>query len=250
MTDEGKNKELSDWRLQAVSTLAKPFKSPWSNITFPAGSKVCLTAIAKFDKKINIGIPMPNATAMFLNISSKSYQQANKIISDKSKIKHADGNLSFISDTDAIDFIENLCAAVVFAFSSLETYANEVIPDDYIFRIKRKDAKCIEEYNKDQIEKYLNIDVKYGEVLPEIFGIKSPKNKRIWHDYKRLKDVRDRIIHLKSKDRKSSGPNDNTIWNSLLYKEFPDMAKISKNLIDYFAVNMEKTPTWIENYPY
>lgn len=249
MTKENNNKS-DDWRLQAVSALTKPFRSPWTNHTYPIGTKVGLMAVAKYDKKRNIGIPMPNATAMFLNFSNRSYNQAKMIISDNSKVDIKDDKISFISDIDAIDFVENLCAAIVFAFNSLETFANEVIPDDYIFRISRKDAKCIEEYNKEQIERHLNTDVKYGDVLPEIFGLKSPKNKKIWNEYKNLKNIRDRIIHLKTKDRKSSGPNDDTIWNSLLYKEFPNMAKIAKNLIAYYAIQMENKPSWFGKYPY
>lgn len=243
------NMKSDDWRLQAVSTLSKPFKSPWTKHEYPIGTKVSLIAVAKYDKKRNIGLPMPNATAMFLNISNRSYNDAINIISDNSKVDLKDDKMSFTSDTDAIDFVENLCTAVIFAYNSLETFANEVIPDDYIFRIKRKDVKCIEEYNKEQIERHLNTDVKYGDVLPEIFKLKSPKGKKIWHEYKKLKNIRDRIIHLKTKDRKSSGPKDDTIWNYLLNKEFPNIAEVAKHLIDYFAAHIDKKPRWYRNYP-
>ena len=86
-------------------------------------------------------------------------------------------------------------------------------------------------------------------IVTLVFKRKSPKGKRIWNEYKKLKNIRDRIIHLKTKDRKSSGPKDDTIWKYLLNKELPNMSEVAKHLIDYFAANLDKKPRWYRNYP-
>ncbi|MGR3319431.1 MAG: hypothetical protein ACUZ8O_13260 [Candidatus Anammoxibacter sp.] len=250
MTKAENKDDLGDWRLQAVSTLAKPFKSPYTGKEYPVGTKVNLTTVAQYDKKRTLSIPTPNATAMFLNIAYKFNVMAKNMITIKDNIELNNKALSFCREEDAIDYVEYLCASVVFAYNALEAFANEEIPEKIIFRQKRRDNKFVEEYTKEQIERNLSTDVKFDKVLPEIFGIKSPKGKKIWQEYAKLKRVRDRIIHLKSADRRSSEPADKTIWNLLLHTSLPNMAVVAKQLIDYFACRLEKPPRWHQEYPY
>lgn len=239
MTKNKEQNKWDDWRLQALTTLAKPWKSPWTGHEYPVGTQVALVSIVEYDYKRNITVPMPNATAMFLNMSHKFYIQAKEIFTSGKHIKVRGNNLDFISDTAGIDYLESICASVVFAYSALEAFANEVIPDEHTFKRERQDKKCIETYNKHQIERHLSLDVKLDKILPEIFKAKSPKGKKIWDKYIELKKLRDRIIHLKSIDRKSSRPDKETIWKYLLKKEIPYMAPVAKNLIDYYVKFMD-----------
>lgn len=71
-------------------------------------------------------------------------------------------------------------------------------------------------YVKDEIERKINLDEKFHIILPNIYNVPSPKGKKVWGHYKEIKKVRDRIIHLKSIDRKASGPEDETIWGIML----------------------------------
>ena len=239
-----------DWRLQAVSTLAKPFRSPWTGKEYPVGTKVSLISVVRYDSNRIIDIPTPNATAMFLSISHRLYSQAKSILTNESKIKAKNNSLSFVSDRDAIDYLEAISASVVFAYTALEAFANEVIPDDYTYSVGREDKRCTETYDKTQIERSLNLDIKLDKILPIIFGVKSPKGRKAWHRYVELKRLRDRIIHLKSTDRKSSQPDDDTIWRLLVKKEIPFMVPIAKALIDYYYdPYMKPRPRWLDCYP-
>jgi hypothetical protein len=74
-----KPKEV-DWRLQATSTLSKPWLSPWTGNNFKIGSRVTSTSIVKYREKKTLSIPIPNAVAMCLKVSSSAHKSAYELI--------------------------------------------------------------------------------------------------------------------------------------------------------------------------
>ena len=123
------------------------------------------------------------------------------------------------------------------------------IPDDHYHYKKRKKIFLAEA--KNTIERWESTEVKIGEILPEILKIESPKGKREWEEYKKLKDIRDRIIHLKSVDQKVVKDGPDSIWKILFDEEVPNYPGIAKNLIAYFYEKKpELKPRWYKNFPY
>ena len=227
--------------MQAVSELAEDWTAPWNGKFFPKGSKLILTSLIEIRKNKQVGLPIPNAAASCLNISKRCWDEAREI-RKKSKIDSSiKKTVSFSSDEEAIDYLELMMQSVVFAFTALEAFVNEMIPDDYVY--EKQGRKCDESYKKKDIERWLTIDEKYGKVLPEVLAIESPKGKhRSWSDLQKLKKVRDRLIHMKSDDRKSSGPELETIWSELVTAEPP--YKESFAIISYFISKTEVRPRW------
>lgn len=177
----------NDWRLHAVSELADDWTSPWSGHHFPRGStKVILTSLIQLRKGKHLRIPVPNATASCLNISKKCWDES-RILRKHSNIDSSlKKQVSFESDVHAIDYIELMMQSVVFAFTALEAFVNEQIPDDFIF--EKKSNKCTETYDKQGIERWLTIDEKLGDVLPVVLSIESPKGKhKSWSELQKLK---------------------------------------------------------------
>ncbi|MGH7890069.1 MAG: hypothetical protein ACRENF_05920, partial [Thermodesulfobacteriota bacterium] len=68
----------------------------------------------------------------------------------------------------------------------------------------------------------------------------------VWNKYKLLKNIRDRIIHIKSADLKSSALDDETIWKELVYEKHPNFAILAKEVIGYYFTNVESKdlPRW------
>ena len=196
MTKEHGNDDV-DWRLQATTTLAKPFASPWTDQTYEVGSRVTACSTMKFRGNKTLTISLPNAVAMCLNISYRAHGDSNKLLSESGVQRSLKKAVNFINDAQAIDCMENLITSIVFAFTALEAFANETIPDDYIYEFERRDKRCTESYSKDQIERYISLDDKISCVLPSILKVKSPKGTRVWQEYSKLKKIRDRIIHMK-----------------------------------------------------
>lgn len=245
----GKKALDHDWRLHATSTLAEPWTSPWTGQHFGVGTRITLTSIVRYRGNKTIAVPIPNATAMFLSLSACSFGKAKEIIEGDGLPKSIKKELHFKTEERAIDYIENVCAAFVFAYSALEAFANESIPDTYEYKTQRQDKRCLETYSKEQIERNVSLDTKLSVILPEILAVKSPKgSSRIWEDFKQLGDLRDRIIHMKSGDRKSSGPDEQTIWNAIFASVSPPH-QIAKEVLNFFLKPKGALPTWLEHAP-
>jgi hypothetical protein len=60
------------------------------------------------------------------------------------------------------------------------------------------------------------LDEKLKSIIPLAHSVKSPAGTKVWDGYLNIRKIRDRLIHLKSVDRKSSGPDFQTIWGLML----------------------------------
>lgn len=127
-----------DWRLQAITTLAEDFSFPNGPI-HKKGAVVVLTAQTKFNKK-NISFGLPNVTAMFLNFSNKLWQESDEYFKNESNFiepasKFMPVNFLNVSSNQLLfDALEKRMGAIVFAYSAIESFANQVIPEGYIFK--------------------------------------------------------------------------------------------------------------------
>lgn len=242
--------DRGDWRLQNTTHLAEDWLNPWTSEKAPKGSRVTLVSVIRLTKKKLLTVPLPNATACMLNASANAYRNA-KSLRGKSEIdKTLKTHISFRSENEAIDYIERMIEAIILAFSALEAFANESIPADFVYvrTQKKKGEISAEEANKEKIERHVSIDEKLTAVLPKILDCVTPKGTRCWQDYIQLKNVRDRIIHMKTADRKSSGPDMDSIWRAIVLAPAPHL--VAKAMIDHFVKAMNKKPQWHPRFPH
>lgn len=252
MDKEHPNIIYKDWRLQAITTLAKDFKSPWTEKTYPVGTPVELVSNLYYSGK-TLSIPVPNMVSLFLEFSYISWSDSQDIIKSDNFIIEKKDRLSVDNEKRLFTFLEKRMGSVVFAFTALESFANEIIPEKY--QISGSNLESIPNVlksgilNKDQVERNVNLGEKLDIILPEVLKIQSPKGTKIWQNYKTIKKLRDRIVHLKSIDRKSSSVKDETIWKELIIADQLNIALIAKGIIDYYYKNCEK-PRWLQKWPY
>ncbi|WP_168232156.1 hypothetical protein [Pseudomonas veronii] len=238
----------NDWRLQTFSYLAEDWVSPWSGILSPKGTRITVSTIISLTKKKHLTIPLPNASALLLNASALAFISAGEIrdLSGIDKTLHKEVN--FPTDKDAFNYIEKMIESIVLAFTAIEAFANETIPADYFYARHNKSKVILEAANKETIERFTSLDEKLTEVLPEILCCASPKGGRCWQAYKQLKNTRDRIVHMKTEDRRSSGPEIDTVWKAIILTPEPYLS--AKKIIDYFISAMQEKPNWHKNFPY
>jgi hypothetical protein len=79
--------------------------------------------------------------------------------------------------------------------------------------------------------------------------VSSPKGTKLWDDFKNLKKLRDRIIHLKNNDITSSGPDIDTVWGILIRSQKINFPKQAHELIGHYISNQEGH-RWFKKYPY
>ncbi len=240
--------KYTDWRLLGTKTLQEDWTHPTTDKVYKAGSPIELVGSVNYDGFHTLDFPIPSMTSLFLSQAYEDWTASQHFLTEEEfldKPDKTDVSTVIHPKEDYIFFslLQQRMVAIVFAYTALESFANESIPETYIFKRLRDDKKCTEEFNKEQAE-HLSLDTKLHEVLPLIFGIKSPKGTIVWQKYISLKKLRDRIIHMKSKDKEPSKPRDETIWSELLNKSYPNLALEAKAVIGYYLDSLPTKPRW------
>lgn len=231
-----------DWRINAVLELAQDAYVPWDGTVLKKGAVGNTTSTVKLSKKKYLNVPVPNATAICLKVSFECFKNAKEIRINNGFDKSIKKEVYFKSDKDAIDYIELMFESVIMAFTALEAFANEHIPDDFEIWENKNSKIIVERKGKQEIERFSSTMDKFDRLLPKVMDIDSPKGKKCWQDLRSLKVIRDRIIHMKSDDRRSSGHDVSTIWNSVFKLEPPYKQALS--IMQYFIDSMDEAPRW------
>ena len=238
---------LGPWRLQLITHLAQDWKSPWTNQTARAGSRLTLSSVIELPNKHELTIPVPNATALMLNCSARAGMAAAATRAASKLDSTLHRQVNFECDARAFDYIENMIEAIIFALMALEAFANETIPDDFKCVIARRSKATVEPMHKADIEKHVTLDEKLSAVLPQVLSCATPKGRAIWENYLRLRKTRDRLVHLKSEDRRSSTADVRTAWSAIFQVVFPH--RTAKAMIDHYVKAMSNKPMWWARYP-
>jgi hypothetical protein len=234
--------QKADWRCETVVVLEKDAVLPGYSKATPAGTVGKGTAITDYDYG-RIAFAVPNATSLFLNLSKRHFDLAQSTAASFAPYPI----VRSLPDAEAFQYLEDMMASIIFAYTALEAFANEVIPDDYIHTIAAR--KCSESYSKTQIERSLNLQVKLGEILPQILQVNSPKGRVIWGEFLKLEEIRNSLIHMKTADRQHIGNDNKSIWGQLMKSPTPCFYPTTKAMIDHFYASKKTTPHWYCNTP-
>lgn len=240
-----------DWRENIRLELSQDWTSPWSGQTALRGTRLSLLSVVQLTKKKELSLPIGNATALLLNASARAFKSARELREASDIDQSAKPSVRFRSDSDAYDFIERMIEAIVLAFTSIEAFVNESIPEDFTYPLTRKDGVA-EVLTKADIERRVSLDEKLAVVLPGVWACSSPKGSRCWEGYRQLNRARDRLIHMKTDDRRSSGVEKDTLWKVLCLAPAPHLA--AKAVVDHFVKNSPTMkaapPLWHRRFPH
>lgn len=218
---------------------------------YPVGTLISIHGQARTTPAnpiINFGVP--SVIALLLDHSARldiAYQDysASRLSTDP--------NMGF-TNFEIFEFFESRLASVVFAYSALEAFANELISWAYAGTYRYEPViknRVSVSYDLESVERKLSLEEKLARVIPSIFSIPSPKRKRPWNRFQKIKKLRDRIVHCKARDRNASKPDDNVLWRALLEPSARNVAFDAYNLMGYFyeAIPTEM-PRWFANWSY
>lgn len=248
--DESPSIARRDWRLHAITTTAAP--SVIGGRSFPAGTPVELISPVSFADRMLIA-PVANPPALYLSLAGRLSALARPTLKALRRLPET-GTPSArqahqVGDATFFTCLENLIGCVVFSFTALEAFANEAIPDGYVFKRPRADNKCDEVYTKEQVERGISLDLKLGRILPDLLAVPSPKGGKLWEYYVEIKELRDRLVHLKSADMKAAQEPDlpEYLWSLLLRGQVLSYPVRAKAMMAYFYG--KKPPRWLARCP-
>ncbi|VBT21801.1 Uncharacterised protein [Burkholderia pseudomallei] len=243
MSDTDGDNNVQDWRLQATTELAED-ANLWGTL-YPKGTVLKQAANLKLSSAKTLTLSVPNATALFLSSSHRAYTEAAALMK-KSKIASASGPNVAWTDDDAFTWLEHMMTSIISAYTAVEAFVNQSIPDDFQLEKTRSGAK--ETLNKLEIERRLPLKEKLSDVLPVALNIKKPVGHTGWDKFCRLEGMRDRIIHMKSKDQNVMGEGKGTVWDHLL--TFPEPVRLALPLLDFLASQMKLQRRWVTHRPF
>lgn len=233
MTTDRQKKLLAaeDWRLHAVG---------------PVGTGLGMLATSEKHEKKIVNFALPSAPALFLGLARDAHVRRQQLKYSNLFDRNEQG-IWPENHTNLFNYFQDFALEVIFSHTALESFANEVLPVDAMYSFKRSKTNTTFEFVREEIERQVSLDEKLSQVLPKLFGLKSPKGLKPWEEYKNLKHFRDRLVHLKSTDRKASGPENQTIWGAMLEKRnlvFPDIAH---GIMGHFS-SLTENRRWFQNY--
>jgi hypothetical protein len=247
-----------DYRYQdyQATQIAQDSTSPNVERTSNQSGTVIAASETQYDSEHVLSFPLPNVTAMCLDVAYTTWVESQHFLQDERFLKFfkpatTKGIVILTEDNTFFDLLQKRMVAIVFAYTALESFANESIPDHFIFRRITGQKKFTEEYTKEQAER-LSLEIKLFEVLPEIFKLLTPKGRAVGERYKALEKLRDRVIHMKSKDRRISVLGKENIWKDLLEQFSPNVGIEAKDIIGYYLESLDEKdrPRWYRDFPW
>ncbi|KJD38039.1 hypothetical protein QD46_21975 [Paenibacillus polymyxa] len=178
----------------------------------------------------------PNNIAICLSKAMKETDLANSIFDSliKSKIKNKEVKFNDSETVSLFDYFEHLEVGIIFSYTAVEAFANVAIPEEFGYEIKNN--KGIKEiWDKAAIERWMKTTDKLRYILPNILQCSDPCNNKFWSDFKKLEDIRNKLIHQKTFEIKR---RDESIYKSFFNESIFRIIKSGFLVIDYF-VNMD-----------
>ena len=225
-----------DWRYKVATFIKEDSLSPSGKVIYKKGTPVTVSTFAKY-KNLDVGFGDPSAPALFLNQAYKAFETAKEL---NPFIANTPISVSNDSTARIFDYLEAICASIIFAHTALEAFTNEEIPDNFVYEKEETTESGIvvlRQYDKEQTERKFSLSEKLASVLPKALNIPSPKGKKLWSGFVHLRKLRDRIIHLKSKDQahsKHGNMHPESIWTDLLDPNQRHYPSVVKSMILHF----------------
>lgn len=248
--EEHENLKNEDYRLGFLSTVAKTATMP-NGMTYEPGSVVKIIATGLYSAGKPISFGLPNVSAMYLDFALKNHNSSFEKLNTLDYVRNKDETRLHVDNNKEVEYFDSLeerIASIIFSYTAIETYVNALIPDDYIYIKVRSDGRNEERYNKEQIERFLPLKEKIQSIITVIKDKTLPKDSKVWQDFLKLEQDRNRLVHVKSNDAASKDEYVDTLWQLLVKKACPFYPQFAYNLMVYFD-NPDNKTRWLAKFP-
>ena len=237
-----------DWRLKLQATVTENTVLPWSGSEIKKGDQLNLVSLVSLPRGRTLTIPVPDMTALYLSASASSWKNYWAIRTENRIDSRLKNEVSFKDEKTAFDALESLSLSIVSAFSALESFCNDSIPENHEYWHNKKSDLILEKSSKKELERYFSTENKLNEILPSIYSVEKPKGKSpIWVSFKKLKSCRDSLIHVKTDEVRSVGLDRKNLWDRIFVIEKPYV--LAGDIFRWYLKGQEKAPLWYKQLP-
>ena len=190
-------------------------------------------------------LTQPNDISLYSNISKNNLQKAKEFYYENifsTDIAYHKKDPIPEKEKDYYDFFELIITALLFAYTSIEAFANICIPYFYEYTTNNNGVKNI--YSKEAIEKRFPLRDKFKKIIKEILNTPDPTKTSWWNNFIKLEDLRNEIIHTKQSKSEER-------YSKLLDKQIFDLVSVHDEIIRYYGFYIDKNKKeLLEEYPY
>ena len=216
-----------DWRLHAVTAVSED----------SGGLKRGDVIKAAFPLKLGDGTTVqagaPNLDGLILDFAAKLDVEAVRLQAEMAA-EAASGRM--VEDASLFEILQKRMGSAAFAFTAVESFANEVISNAYYqgFQYEQmQPSGIVAVLSHEDVLRHVSTDEKLASILPAHLKLPSPKGGVHWQNFQRLKKIRNRIIHLKDGDRANSV--DKSLWEQMLDPVACDFGNQMHDLTGYYV---------------
>ena len=237
-----------DWRLKVTTTVTKNTVLHWNDQEIKKGDRIKVVSIVDLPEKRTLILPVPSLTALYISNSEKSWKKYWAIRKERKIDSSLKKSITFKDDKESFDALELIATSIISAFTAIEAFCNDSIPEDHEYWHNKKSDLILEKSDKKEIERFVSIEKKLNIILPKIFGVDPPKGRSpVWVSYKKLKECRDSLIHAKSHETRSVDSGKTNLWDKLFKIQSPHL--LAKDVFDWYLKGKEKLPQWYIRFP-
>jgi len=237
------------------STLAEPARAPGSSIVHAAGARVVFSAELATKKFGQLLFTTPNPVDAFISEASELVGKSDWLLERISKEKPkymVFSHLSSMPDMTAERAIrddpdakrirlanDDLFYRLIIKNSELlfvlvagvEAMVNQLVPPTYRHAYSTKNGVVVD-LDKAAFEMKVRLEEKL-EALARLRSLGSPKSEVFWSKFKEILDLRNDIVHLKTKGQAFKALND--VYRDLIDLDTHDALATVDAVIKYFC---------------
>ena len=165
--------DKEDWRFHAIA---------------PGGNDglIMMATTEKLSSSI-VSFGLPSAPALYLNLAHQNFRLRQAVDLKDLFDVHPQG--VWPEDHKKLfDYMGLAFSEVLFSYSAIEAFANEVIPTGFEYLYKSSKREQPQTLAKLEIERIVSLDEKLKKVLPSACGVNSPAGSKAWKPYKDLRN--------------------------------------------------------------
>lgn len=178
----------------------------------------------------HIHIPLPDFTLVYYDFAYKMNKQRIKL--EKELLNKLTDSETFTEDSsnELYHFYGTATSVIISLFTAIESFMNQILPEDKEYIDVRNNRK--EVYNYNQIQEYISFNDKIKKVLPQFFGKNFYQNQNLTNQHiTNLKELRDNIVHTKS-DNKNEKQID--LFKKLLKFKYEETFESVRKLMNFY----------------
>ena len=209
------------------------------------GAEVVISSVLDSKNLGRFGMVTPNPVFFYLNYAEQNIKEGQELLK-RINLSNKEWRMFGPTDTNPSDkfrdlnkdqlysYFQKAITVPIFLFTAIEAFANQLIPNHYVYHQRSKLFlwRIQKRVSKLEIERKFSTDKKLTAVLFELKG-KQIKTTSLWAQYRKLKNLRDELIHLKTREKQSVVAY-NALLQELIDVNFISLFEATKKIMEYY----------------